>query len=347
MDKKHFRAPLLAIAFIAAILIFGCISENDSYKLARINNPPPKELAVCGLDNLGNFDTANREQYACVVSIAIAKHDIKLCDFAPDYTVYGTQSYSKYDSSGCIKQYEGGYDWHFLLGLKQTTIMAILKTMKENNFDFNNELFNRRSDAGKTTILAAAALDDSYSDNLGTRPFGNVSLDVMEHEEILSFLIQNGANVDARGSDGKTAIHLLAAEIAKGDYSPKTDLEIFQFLTDKGADMNAKDNSGSTPLMSAVDVSIGSYKEKIVDALLKNGADVNARDLRGRTPLMHAIIADYDCEYSLGTVKTLIAAGADINAKDNDGVTPLTLAQNTTCIEIKQVLTENNAINSN
>ncbi len=79
-----------------------------------------------------------------------------------------------------------------------------------------------------------------------------------------------------------------------------------------GIDVNAKNNSGSTPLLMAVD-----RKSLItVEKLLKNGADV---DMKGfvddRTPLFQAAVVG-DKEIAA----LLISKGADVNIKNKSGI---------------------------
>ena len=83
--------------------------------------------------------------------------------------------------------------------------------------------------------------------------------------------LANGADVNAHGEDGLTALHYAAS------YGPK---KIFELLITKGADVNAK-AYGGTPLHLAA---IRGHKE-IAELLIDNGADVNAQDVASRTPL--------------------------------------------------------------
>lgn len=130
-------------------------------------------------------------------------------------------------------------------------------------------------------------------------------------------LLAAGADVNARDTDGKTAL-IRSAE--KGSASH------VNALIAARADVNAKSNHGRTALMGAA----LKGDSECVKALIAAGADVNAKDCHpagpdvplkvnyGRTALMAAASALHaDC------IKALIAAGANVNAKDGDGTTAL------------------------
>lgn len=114
-------------------------------------------------------------------------------------------------------------------------------------------------------------------------------------------LLNEGVNVNARASNGTTA--LMGA--AYSDYPRTTRL-----LIARGAEVNARSADGLTALHYAA----GAGNTEIVDILLMAGADPNALSVDGTTPLMRAARAGRD-----KTVKRLIAGGALAEATPGAG----------------------------
>ncbi|HEX4793597.1 MAG TPA: ankyrin repeat domain-containing protein [Humisphaera sp.] len=128
---------------------------------------------------------------------------------------------------------------------------------------------NVANDAGQTVLMRAATQFEP---------------------EMISYLLERHANVNARANDGRTA--LIAVIDSPTDYSdvePEAgrvfSLPIVKVLIDAGADVNAADALGSTPLHLAA----RRGHIKAVELLLEHKADVNAKDKQGRTPLTEAI----------------------------------------------------------
>ena len=88
-------------------------------------------------------------------------------------------------------------------------------------------------------------------------------------------LIEAGADVNAKGDSGETA--LMYASI----FGRKETVEV---LIDAGADVNTKNKAEWTALMVAT---VFGHKEA-VEILIEKGADVNARDFLGNTALVYA-----------------------------------------------------------
>src|SRR5580698_10632339 len=122
-----------------------------------------------------------------------------------------------------------------------------------------------------------------------------------DHDAAMHLLSTKGADVNAAGPDGATAIMYAAAN---------GDLELVRALIKAGADVKAKNQFGTSALTEAA--IIGSAP--IIEALLKAGADSNFRTPNGETPLMAAARTG-----KIDAAKALLAAGADINAKETWG----------------------------
>ena len=125
--------------------------------------------------------------------------------------------------------------------------------------------------------------------------------------EKMKLLKTQGANVNAKDSEGETALHK-TAQLGK--------IESIKCLKELGADLNARNNEGSTPMHLAA---IAGQAENI-KCLADLGADVNARDNDGYTPLFNAAMAHTG---QVESIKCLTALGADIEARGNSGRTPI------------------------
>ena len=111
-------------------------------------------------------------------------------------------------------------------------------------------------------------------------------------------LLSKGANPNAPGADGSTAIMYAAAN---------DDLELVRALIRAGANVKAKNQFGTTAMTEAA--IIGSAP--VVGALLKAGGDPNTRTPQGETPLMAVARTG-----KVDAARLLLEAGADINAKE-------------------------------
>ena len=120
--------------------------------------------------------------------------------------------------------------------------------------------------------------------------------------------IHAGANVNAKDSTGKTALHLAVFN---------KNMDVVKSLITAGADVNAKDNNGMTPLHIIGDLSL---KFEYIKPLVNAGANINETDKDGNTPL---ILASQFGDFAYNTIKTLVEAGADVNLRNADGDTAL------------------------
>lgn len=164
--------------------------------------------------------------------------------------------------------------------------------------------------------------------------------------DILRLMLEHGARVNDRDSNGRTA--LMECRDGRGDAeciklllehgadpsikNASADNGIHQAVTTRGrgedivmmlkagADVNLRNNEGNTPLHIYAKASID---KAILNILFDYGADVNARNSEGDTPLH---IAAGCCCSSYDTVKALIEHGADVNALNSLGNTPLHVA---------------------
>ena len=90
---------------------------------------------------------------------------------------------------------------------------------------------------------------------------------------VAAFLVNKGADVNARSTDGWTPL-MLAAGNGR--------LDVVKYLVDKGANVNAQDKGDWTPLLSAA---CEGGEMDMVKYLVSKGANVNARSKTGQSAL--------------------------------------------------------------
>ena len=126
--------------------------------------------------------------------------------------------------------------------------------------------------------------------------------------EIVKYLLESGADVNIRNSNGETALIKAAA---------KKNYRVIKLLIESGADVNVKSGNAHTALIMASTID----DFNTIKLLIESGADVNAKNRYGITTLMK--VSRF---WSLKDVKLLIEKGADVNAEDYDGQTAIDYA---------------------
>ncbi len=178
------------------------------------------------------------------------------------------------------------------------------------------------------------------------------------HNDIVRYLIESGASVNATSNANSIALHGAAY------YGH---LETVKLLVELGGEVNTPNIHGFTPLLSAT---AGGHGE-IVRFLMSAGADVNAQTQQGATAILQAAVSgnketfdlllatgastdvvDMDgdnllhCAAMGGNLDILNAALAkeiDINGADNRGLTPLLFAAQSGRTEAVQLLIDRGA----
>lgn len=146
---------------------------------------------------------------------------------------------------------------------------------------------------------------------------------VYKRYDIVSFLLEKGADISAPDTKGNTPLHRIF--LGNSHFN-----ETAKLLIDNGADVNARNSKGETPLHIAVSQH---QSKKAIKLLLESGADVNAKDSKGNTPLHKA--AKYRAHVygttsakAIECIQILLNSGAHLNDKNNKGKTPRYLAGN-------------------
>lgn len=118
-----------------------------------------------------------------------------------------------------------------------------------------------------------------------------------ECSDMVAMLLEKGAQVNARGSDWSTALHLFAR---------MGNVDVVSKLIGYRAAIDAKNRKGRTPLFEAV----SSNCTEAVGVLLQGNANPNGRDKQGASCLMYA--AD---ENNVALVNALIESRADVRVQ--------------------------------
>ncbi|KAF5251708.1 hypothetical protein FANTH_3318 [Fusarium anthophilum] len=142
----------------------------------------------------------------------------------------------------------------------------------------------------------------------GETPFEVVIQHCHDVMATFRFLLENGADIEARDKYGRSPL-ALAAE--------NGDTAAVAFLLEKGAKIDAARYSGCTPLMHAA----AEGSEECMRLLISGGASVTATDYWGQTALFGAVCSGKESE---AKVNLLIDKGVDVTAIDNRGYTALT-----------------------
>ena len=173
-----------------------------------------------------------------------------------------------------------------------------------------------------------------------------LSATLYDQVKMAEFLIRNGANVNAKGDDGGTALHAAAF---LGQY------EIAKLLIQNGADVDARNNEGETVINGTMAnwettkfiagilqlkldrESVETGRSQIVELLRKNGATAEFSDPPDNNFWTMAGAGN------IQAVKQHLAKGLDINAKNKDGVTALQIATLLGQYEIAELLVQKGA----
>ncbi|KAJ9669646.1 palmitoyltransferase akr1 [Coniosporium apollinis] len=196
-------------------------------------------------------------------------------------------------------------------------------------------------------LFDSGKFDATYADEEGITPLHWAA--IHNHYALCHFLIQSGANVNAKGGEAEATPVLWAAKrcyyytvnlllqhgadpLLTDDqgfnllHSATLDGNVFQLvlLLHQDIPVDIPDANGHTSLMWAA------YKgyPAVVDLLLRWGANVYARDDKGFTALHWALVKG-----SQPCIQKLIEYGSDRFAENNEGKTPAVTAQDMNTVD--------------
>lgn len=135
-----------------------------------------------------------------------------------------------------------------------------------------------------TKYVLSLGLDINSMDIEGLSPLHYV-VGYNENTEIVSLLIQSGADIHITTMNGVNLLHSVAMNNA---------VAMVKYVLDLGFDINDKDNNGWTPLHCAMgeNTNMG-----VVKFLLESGADADIKTVDGQTPLHFAMHNPVFLEY--------------------------------------------------
>ena len=122
-------------------------------------------------------------------------------------------------------------------------------------------------------------------------------------DEMVSFLLEHGSNINKRDKLGRTP---LIRAVDKGNK------KILELLLEAGGNPNDQDPSKQHVLFYGLQPT--SRHLACIELLLKEGADINTQDKNGQTMLIHTVQHGY-----IDLSETLIQLGADVNIQNVAG----------------------------
>ncbi|HVT88103.1 MAG TPA: ankyrin repeat domain-containing protein [Tepidisphaeraceae bacterium] len=184
------------------------------------------------------------------------------------------------------------------------------------NTPINGNLTLLHSAAAHNTIEEVAYLLDKGANPNARQETGLTPLHyavAAKRIDVVGILLDAGADLNAQNKSGRTPLHVaLGMESLLTRGMGGFDEEMCAYLIDRGANLNIADNVGITPLHSAV----LNRHNSIAEQMIAHGANVNLRGQQQRTPLhLAALTADRSM------IEMLERHGADLNARDSRGWT--------------------------
>jgi ankyrin repeat protein len=207
----------------------------------------------------------------------------------------------------------------------------------------NKEKKRKKTKAADTRQRSAAEINEallcasSYANVMSTKAAIDAGADVNysrdrysclmvaslnSHVEMVALLLNAGADEEAKGATGATA---LSVAIAAGE------VECVQLLLNAGADHKAKDVNDGTQLMIAAQRG----NAECLQLLLNAGANKEATNAKNSTALLFAATHGH-----LECIKCLLKAGCDVNTLTTDGVSDLFLAVFSNHVDCVRALVE-------
>ena len=173
---------------------------------------------------------------------------------------------------------------------------------------------NARNVRKQSALISAASGDAGFAMMEMGRRRAEVPEETIHRDVVVRMLLDAGADINARGWDGETALFSLEDDAVR---------ELLQHHIN----IEARNNYGETALVETV-------SEDIADLLVKAGANVNAQDKKGQTALIKSAENNY-----VAKLRVLVKApGIQLDHRDRQGSTALVIAKKAHHEDCVQVL---------
>jgi TonB family protein len=167
----------------------------------------------------------------------------------------------------------------------------------------NGAEVNARNHRRQTALLSGATGNSGFSIGEMGRPHAEIPDESIHRGTVVNLLLNAGADIDAHGWFGETALFSLEEDAVRELIRHHVDLE-------------ARDDDGQTALIETVSGSIA-------DILIRAGSEVNAKDKNGETSLIRAAENNH-----VDKLEVLVKApGIHLDERDNKGETALMKAK--------------------
>ncbi|KAK5633165.1 hypothetical protein RRF57_008879 [Xylaria bambusicola] len=201
----------------------------------------------------------------------------------------------------------------------------LLKQGANVNAQYRNIELTRRNSGSALEVAARSGnlmlvkLLLKYGANINPSP--NASILASADKSLVPFLLNNGANINGRNSEGVGVLYKAArrSEIYDGEVT-------FRFLLERGADVNAEGGHYGNALQALCRYT--RVKQNLVKLLLDKGANINAKGGFYGNALQAACFS-HEGDLRGSVVELLLDRGADINAQGGHYGTALQAACDT------------------
>lgn len=186
--------------------------------------------------------------------------------------------------------------------------LILISGVKAQNKSFLSAVIVNDTSEVKSLIETGADLEEkiNFGESKGMTPLYLAGR--MGWTEVAKLLINAGANVNAKASDGSS---VLTAFLLRNN------TEVIKLLLEAGADLNIKVGSRTPLMIAAVKGNV-----EIINLLLNSGVNINETDKDGLSALMWAVSMN-----QIESVKILLKNGADKKLKNKRGQTALIIAK--------------------